>query len=198
MPAQPKTSDAEIVSAARALVEKEGADALSMQLVADAVGVRAPSLYKRFPNRDALLESVALDVFGDLEATLTSAARGRSPVADLAAMARAYRAFARRSPRLYSLLFATNPPDAESATRARAVAAEPALRQLAQLVDEARVLPAARFLTSFLHGFVSMELAGAFRLGGNIDEAFTFGVDTLLGALAAETPAERRRAPKRR
>jgi hypothetical protein len=35
-------------------------------------------------------------------------------------------------------------------------------------------------LTSWLHGFVSMELAGAFRLGGDIDAAFDFGLTVLL------------------
>jgi hypothetical protein len=31
-----------------------------------------------------------------------------------------------------------------------------------------------------------MELAGAFQLGGDLDEAFDFGIDRLAAALAAQ------------
>jgi len=45
------------------------------------------------------------------------------------------------------------------------------------------MLPLARTLTAFLHGFISMELANAFRLGGNIEAAFRDGLDTILGEI---------------
>ena len=48
MPSPPKTTDADIVAAARKLVERHGRTGLSMGDVAAAVGVRAPSLYGRF------------------------------------------------------------------------------------------------------------------------------------------------------
>lgn len=40
-------------------------------------------------------------------------------------------------------------------------------------------------IVAWAHGFVSMELAGAFRLGGDVDDAFTFGIERLAVALAA-------------
>ena len=46
-----------------------------------------------------------------------------------------------------------------------------------------RALAAARVLTPFLHGFVSMELSQAFRLGGGIDEAFETGLEAILSGL---------------
>ena len=44
-------------------------------------------------------------------------------------------------------------------------------------------LPAARTFTAWIFGFCTMEQAGAFRLGGDVDEAFEFGLDALLGAI---------------
>jgi hypothetical protein len=35
-------------------------------------------------------------------------------------------------------------------------------------------------VVAWLNGFVSMEQAGAFRLGGSIDEAFDYGIDRIL------------------
>jgi len=48
MPAHPKTTDAQIVQAARRLVDSQGRDGFSMNEVAAAVAIRAPSLYGRF------------------------------------------------------------------------------------------------------------------------------------------------------
>jgi len=183
MPALAKTSDREVVRAARKLVEREGQALLSMQAVAAAVGVRAPSLYKRFPDRESLLDAVAEEALADLRAALLAADRAPSAGAALAAMALSYRAFAKRHPRLYELLFAARPGRAEPSPGTRA-AVEPVLARLAALVGPGHVLPAARLLTSFLHGFVSMEIAGAFRMGGDIDEAFEFSLATVLRAFS--------------
>jgi hypothetical protein len=40
-------------------------------------------------------------------------------------------------------------------------------------------LEAARLITAWATGFIDMELAGAFRLGGDIDRAFEFGLERL-------------------
>ena len=45
-------------------------------------------------------------------------------------------------------------------------------------------LPAARTLTAWLYGFCTMEQAGAFQLGGDLDQAFEFGLVTLIQALS--------------
>jgi Tetracyclin repressor-like, C-terminal domain len=50
-------------------------------------------------------------------------------------------------------------------------------------VGSERALEAARLVTAFAHGFVLMELTGAFRLGGDVDEAYRYGVGVLVDAL---------------
>ncbi len=180
MPAVAKTSDADVVRAARKLVERGGVDQLSMQTVAETVGIRAPSLYKRFADRAALLAAVETDALASLGHALERAAKTGKPTADVAAMGRAYRAFAKSHPRLYDLLFARATPRSEETDRARADAAKPVLEAMKKLVGEERALVAARVLTAFVHGFVSMENAGAFRLGEGVEEAYELGVSTLL------------------
>lgn len=181
MPAIAKTSDDQVVRAARKVIERVGADGLSMQAVAAVVGVRAPSLYKRFPDRGAVVDAVAELAIGELRDAVAAADRdARTPATALAAMARAYRAFARRSPRVYGLLFTDRGAHAAPAVDSRATAVAPVLARLEGLVGAQHALSAARLLTSWLHGFVSMELAGAFRLGGDIEAAFDFGLTVLL------------------
>jgi hypothetical protein len=57
------------------------------------------------------------------------------------------------------------------------------LRVVAELVGQAQALEAARLIVAWAHGFISMELAGAFRLGGDVDQAWDFGLDSILAAV---------------
>jgi AcrR family transcriptional regulator len=180
MPTPPKTSRTEIVHAARDLIAEHGIDALTMQAVADRVGVRGPSLYKHFRDRAALLREVEKTVVADLQSILTEASTSPSDLVALRAMAAAYRRFARESPANYSLLFALHSND-EATETARRQALAPALKRLTSwLGDPDLAFVRARVMTAFLHGFVSIEAAGAFRLGGNIEDAFRAGIDLLL------------------
>jgi AcrR family transcriptional regulator len=194
MPAAPKTTDAEIVRAARKLVEARGHDGFSMNDVAAAVGIRAPSLYGRFADRAALLAAVELEVLRALERAIERAPRSPDPADTLTAQARAYRAFAKAHPESYALIYGATAERTEEGTRARAAALAPTMHAFVSLVGERHALAAARTLVPFLHGFVSMELSGAFRLGGGLDEAFERGVATILrglGGIHAGRPRRR-------
>jgi AcrR family transcriptional regulator len=184
MPAPAKVTDDEVVAAARRLIERHGVGALSMQAVADEVGVRAPSLYKRFADRGALLAAVQRGVFTDVERRLEGAAAlHTSAKLALGSMATSYRAFARAHPHLYELMFSRDVPHDAAGDEARRIAARPIVARLTDWVGAERALPAARVVTAFVHGFVSMELQGAFRLGGNVDEAFRLGLELLVPPL---------------
>ncbi len=183
MPARPKTSQAEIVAAARRLVERRGREGFSMADVAAAVGVRAPSLYLRFADRASLLAAVERGLWGELERALRRAGTSSDPAHALAAQARAYRRFARAHPRGYALMLDPAAERSEEGRRARSAALAPAFPFFVALVGERDALAAARVLTPFLHGFVSMELAGAFRLGPGVDRAFERGVAVIVAGL---------------
>jgi AcrR family transcriptional regulator len=197
-PARAKTTDADILDAAARLLEMGGLDALTMQAVAAEVGVRPPSLYKRVSDRAALVRAVQEAAAAELGAALSDAASGQDPRADIVAMADAFRAFAHRRAGAYGLLFAALPDEMRVSPETNAAAVAPLFRALAVLLDgsqAADVLPraegsleAARLLVAFAHGFVSMELAGAFRLGGDVDRAWRAGVTTIVDAVAAGRP----------
>jgi AcrR family transcriptional regulator len=186
-PAHARTSDAALVAAARELLQRHGASGVTMSAVGAAVGVRGPSLYKRFADRDALLRAVETEALADLTGQLLAASDG-PPRLTLERMALAYRRFAHAAPAVYALLFAPGAWD-DARVAARAAAAAPLLTVVQRVVGPEAALPAARMLTAFLHGWVSMELAGAFRLGGDLEAAFAYALTAALDGIGAARPA---------
>jgi AcrR family transcriptional regulator len=184
MPAVAKTSHNDVIAAARELLERDGVDGVSMQAVADEVGVRAPSLYKRFADRGALLGELERAAFADMQRALERVPVTAHPKRDLAALARAYRRFAKAHRHAYALMMMqpSSLPDADAVV-ARKAATQPVFARLVAWLGPSDVLEAARVLTAFVHGFVAMELAGAFHLGPGIDDAFDTGVTVLLRGL---------------
>ncbi len=181
MPTPAKTSRQELVSIARGMIETGGADALTVSAVAQSAGVKGPSLYKHFADRSALLKAVEISVLHELEGVLRAGTRGKTSQARLRSMAATYRTFATGRPRIYEVIYSRNAFDDPEIAAACLFAARPLLEELRKAgIPEQRILPLARTLTAFLHGFVSMEIVNAFRLGGNIDDAFEEGLLTIL------------------
>lgn len=185
MPTPERTSLEEIVRAGRDLLESGGLDGLTMQAVAHRVGVRAPSLYKRVRNRDELVALIADATLREFGVRMDAAAGEPvdEPRRALRRLARAGRVFAHERPAGFRLLFGAGAelrldPDLLQAASA------PVLRVAARLAGEEHALEAARTFTAWANGFVSMELAGGFRLGGDVERAFEFGLARLTKALA--------------
>jgi AcrR family transcriptional regulator len=150
----------------------------------DDVGVRAPSLYKRVRGRDALLSAVAEATIAELAERLDAAGH------NLPALAGEFRAYAHERPEGFRLMFTASAP-----IEALGRAAEPVLATARELVGDEHALDAARLFTAWATGFLQMELAGAFRLGGDVDAAFAYGLDHLLGACRRRRDRERAPLP---
>jgi AcrR family transcriptional regulator len=185
VPTPPRTSLEEIVRAGRAILDTDGLDALTMRSVAAIVGVRAPSLYKRVRDRDALVRLIAADVVNDLGAALSGAVTRTDSLADLRAISIAFRAWAHRHPGGFGLLFSPLPDAWRLEPAAGGDALEALFGTVAGLVAPEEVLDASRTVVAWAAGFVGMELAGAFRLGGDVDTAFSYGVERLGEAIAS-------------
>jgi AcrR family transcriptional regulator len=179
MPTPARTSLEQIVKAGRDIVETDGIDGLTMQSVAARVGVRAPSLYKRLHGRNELLRLVANDAAAELTRDLESAADGKDARRDLASLASTFRRFAHANPGAYSLIFAPLPDGARADAGWSVRASAPVIDTTERLAGTDHALEAARTVVAWANGFIAMELAGAFRLGGDVDRAFDYGIDRL-------------------
>lgn len=182
MPAPARTSLDHIVRAARLVLERDGLDGLTMQAVAAEVGVRAPSLYKHVDGRAGLVRLVishAIDEVADLQRSVPAG----PPARWARALADALRAFGHAEPVAFGMMFAPLPGEWRPDPAHLAEAAGPLLAAAAGLVGPDDALLAARALTASCFGFVSMELAGAFRLGGDVDAAWAYTMDMLIAAL---------------
>jgi AcrR family transcriptional regulator len=186
MPAEPRSLSPRaraIVSAARQILEREGADGLTMRRLGEAVGIRAPSLYKHFPDKAAVEIALIEDGFAEIAERFTVAlAKGENPLLDLAT---AYRAFAQTQPHLYRLMTAGPLPRERLRPGVEARAAAP----IVQAVGDPNI---ARAFWAFAHGMAILELDERFPAGANLDAAWVAG----LAAFSArgQTDAEKPRS----
>jgi AcrR family transcriptional regulator len=153
----------EIVATARELLEAEGPEALSMRRIADRLGIKAPSLYKHLPDKQALEAALISHGFEESATAFAGAA-------DLPALADAYRRYATAHPHLYRLM-TEHPLDRDRLTPgAEARAAEAIVAAVGGDEDMARAVWA------FAHGMTILELGGRFPPGADLDAAWAAGI----------------------
>lgn len=182
MPTPDKTSRAAIVAAGRDLIEHTGLDGLTMQAVAQRVGVRAPSLYKRVRDRRELLALVVAATLDDLTDRLAATGGEPDPARRLMAQADALRRFAHEHPVGFGLVFAAHgTPRPEPAAVVRS--ATPLMDAVTALTGPDHALEGARLVTSWANGFITMELGGMFGLGGDVERAWRWGLDRIVASL---------------
>ena len=88
------------------LAESTAADSLSLRELARRVGVSAPSVYRHFPDKEALLTALAQDGLCQLGVNQHAAAEAAGGGKEgFAATGRAYVRFALANPALYRLIF---------------------------------------------------------------------------------------------
>lgn len=159
----------EILTVARDLLEDRGWDSVTMRGIAERMGIRAPSLYKHVAGKDEM--RTALVAVGFVEtAEAFRAAIDANPDEPLAALGRAYRSWALAHPHLYVLMH-DGPLDRDA---------------LPDGVEDAAAAPlveacggdgdVARAVWAFAHGMTSLELAGRFPPGADLDTAWSSGI----------------------
>ncbi len=138
-----------------------------MRRLADQLQIKAPSLYKHLPDKNALELAIVMDGFEEAAQSFEAAVLDADDT--LAAFVSAYRAFAAAHPHVYRLMTerplprADLPPGLEERTAAPLVHATG---------DAAR----ARAAFGFIHGMVLLELNGRFPIDGLTEAAWKQGI----------------------
>lgn len=97
---------ADILNAGRELLRQGGFAALSMRALAEAVGVRAPTLYDYFENKEAVLNALFIEGIGEVRRHFEPVIATTPPgVARIVGLGLAYRDFAVADPVLFQLVF---------------------------------------------------------------------------------------------
>jgi AcrR family transcriptional regulator len=187
--AKPRRLNREIVIETAAGLADEAGDhqAVTLTALAAALDVRPPSLYNHLAGLDDLHQGLALLGLRLLTDEVRQAAAGLAGRAALLAIADAYRSFARAHPGLYPLTIrAAGPEEPELA------AAGLALLQYLQLVLAScglagdAALHAIRGLRAVLHGFVSLEAAGGYKMALDVGTSYRLVVERYLDGLASK------------
>lgn len=169
-----------LVETSSALVDAEGAGALSLRQVAKKLGVSHAAPSHHFADRPALLAAVAARGFADLAEAMTKAReRHTDPVARLNATGVAYVRFAADHPERFRLMFgpeiAKEDGDADLMT-ATGCAFDVLVSSVSAALGNEATAERVRIVTtaawSLVHGLA------------------TLFIDKKLGALGGETPAD--------
>jgi AcrR family transcriptional regulator len=175
-----------VVAEAVRLVDELGADRLTLAALAQRFGVALPSLYKHVGGLEDLHGRLAVVAARDLGTALRRSATGRSGRDATAAVAGAYRDYARRHPGCYGYLLRPRPDDED-----HALASKEVLDIFSDVLAgygierEEDAIDTTRLVRSVLHGWVTLETGGGFAMARSVDRSFDRLVDALDHALAA-------------
>jgi AcrR family transcriptional regulator len=154
----------DILKTAIRMLEEDGAEGISLRAVAAALGVKAPSLYRYFPQKEALELAVADEVMRAMTAALQSTAALKDPESRFRGTAKIYLRFARERFELYRFIMdrVAETHGSEVANGLWNLLLDAASGVSGQTDDTA----AAVATWSFLHGYAVLEHSGAFGASG--------------------------------
>jgi AcrR family transcriptional regulator len=156
-----------ITTTARRLAEAEGWDAVTTRRLSTEIEYSQPVLYKHFSNMEKVVESVAVEGFGELAEALSTARKGlRASRKALLRVAHAFIRFAHDSPALYDAMFirATTLRFADPDSPPELIAAFAELREAVSAVAGTRDTDTlTEVLWAALHGLVTLDRNGRLR-----------------------------------
>jgi len=164
--AHPKfLSPADILKTAVNLLEHGDADGLSLRAVATALGVKAPSLYRYFPDKKALEIAAAEEILTIMLGEFQTSSATVDPSTRFREMTRIYLRFARERFHLYAFVMQNRHPERYGSGAGKAV-----WNVLLEVASGVSGLPddtsAAVATWAFLHGYATLEHSGAFGRSG--------------------------------
>lgn len=158
------------MSAARAVLEREGIEGLTIRRVAQQAELSPMALYRHFADKDDLLNALMEDGIAAWE-KIVSGIRARDPVEWLKSLGEAYLDFALTQPHRFDAAFFLPAPAARRFPDDFAAGRSPAIATVMAHIEQAKAqgrlrekptLEIALALAAFGQGFVSMHRANRF------------------------------------
>lgn len=166
-----------ILETARDMITLNGVEKLSLNKLAAAMGVKAPSLYRYYRSKAALLRAINEDTITRLFTTLNPVLEMPiAPTDQVMEAARRYRTFAHANAAVYGMLFTNTIDDLRPDPEASVRMVLPFQALMATLCGEQHALAALRGFLALMHGFVMLELAEQLRRGGDLSVAYESSV----------------------
>lgn len=168
----------EVVAQARRVLEREGADALTMRRLADDLDIRAPSIYKHLAGKHAIEVALIEVAFSENGQALHAAIEDADAGSAIVDLLRAYRTLGLGSPNLYRLATSGTLPRPELSPGLEDWAGEPFFL----VTGESHL---AQALWSFAHGMVILEIDGRYPDGSDLDRTWSAGATAFEAARTA-------------
>ena len=176
----------QVLNAARELCNVRGVDGMSIKEIADRLGIRPPSVYAHFEGLPEIRAELAKTGHHALAHQLRSSAVAQTGASGVIVVAKAYLAFIRDQPGLYS---ATMQPSSNLEARA---AADEWLSVIQRLLESMGLsgddlIHALRGIRSMVHGFGQLEVIGQFRTQVDRDASFDRMVCAFVDAIGRKS-----------
>lgn len=177
-----------VTEAGAGLADEIGFDHLSMGLLAERLGVKAPSLYKHVTSLADLSHRIAVLAMTELGDAIRDATQGRAGSDALTVAAQAMRTYVKDHSGRYAAgngARPTGPDDPLIPANNRLLASLTAVLRGYRL-DPSQEIHALRMLRSMMHGFAALEAAGGFQIDTDVDESFTWMTNLIDHGLQAD------------
>jgi len=176
-----------VVQAAVDLINIEGSDALSLNRLAEKLGIQTPSLYNHVDGLPGLQRELAVMNARLLADRLGEAAIGKSGPELFMNVAQAFRNYVKEYPGLYMSTLRSSGNQLvrdEDLIREEERALRIGLAVMASLgLQGEDGIHALRAFRSMVHGFATLEVAGGFGMPQDCDESFQRLVEALVTGL---------------
>jgi AcrR family transcriptional regulator len=183
----------EVVRVAADIADETGFANVTLGLVAERLGVRAPSLYKHVDGLADLqhrIATLAMTEFGDIA---TGAAAGLAGRDALAALANALRGYVTDHPGRYTATIGaefTGQDDPLLIAGTRVIKLIGAVLR-GYRIDEAMIVHAIRSVRCTLHGWAALQAVNGFQWSGDLDVSFEALIDFMDSGLRGLADGDR-------
>jgi AcrR family transcriptional regulator len=183
----------EVVRVAADIADETGFANVTLGLVAERLGVRAPSLYKHVDGLADLqhrIATLAMTEFGDIASDAAAGLAGRDA---LAALANALSSYVTAHPGRYTATIGaefTGPDDPLLKAGTRVIELIGAVLR-GYRIDEALIVHAIRSVRCTLHGWAVLQAVNGFQWSGDLDVSFEALIDFMDSGLRGLADGDR-------